>query len=467
MCRFHGKNDAMIQRSRASRAEAVRTRRVLDALGTGVIVRDASSTIVDWNTATLRTLDLTDAQLLGDEKRAAGWRLFADEGPPFPVAGDVLHAALDRAAETGRTTVRILAGDRAAAWIAILANVEPDAVRGGALETTYTLTDITEQRTAERENERYREIIDALDASHRILEESPVAICSVDMDGGILRSNMAFLGLAGIDSHSIFSLVPREDHAALREAFVSLMDGRTTSVRRETRLVRSSGASLWCEITAVAMRQGLSDAAILLLVSDVTEWHEREVRLRKLAERDPLTGVHNRRSFVDVLTESLRRLRSHGRRAATDHALLLIDLDGFKHVNDTCGHAGGDAVLVAVAAGIRERTRAADTVGRLGGDEFVALLELRDAASAAAIAQEIIDRVKEAALSVPGAPPVSASIGIVHLSPTCSAQKTLALADRAMYEAKRTGKARFVDAGACTTDEATREHPSPPGAIAS
>jgi PAS domain-containing protein len=140
----------MIQRSRASRAEAVRTRRVLDALGTGVIVRDASGTILDWNAATLRMLDLTDSQLLGREQRVAGWRLLPDEGPPFTAAADVLQAALDRAAGTGRTTVRILAGDRAAAWIAILANVEPDATRPGAIETTFTLTDITEQRIAER-----------------------------------------------------------------------------------------------------------------------------------------------------------------------------------------------------------------------------------------------------------------------------------------------------------------------------
>jgi diguanylate cyclase (GGDEF)-like protein/PAS domain S-box-containing protein len=456
----------MIQGARVARADPGRARRVLDALGAGVIVRDASGAILDWNSATLQMLHLTVAQLVGEEQRGAGWRLLAEDDAPFPNAGDGLQAALDRAAGTGRTVVCILAGGRATAWIAIDAHAEPDDGHD-VIETTFTLTDITAQCAAERENERYREIIDALDASHRILEESPVAICSVDVRGDILRGNMAFLGLAGIDAHSIFSLVPPEDHAALRDAFVGLMNGRTTSVRRETQLVRGSGPPLWCEITAVAMRQGLSDAAILLLVSDVTEWHEREVRLRQLAERDPLTGVHNRRSFVNVLTDCLRRLRSRGRRAATDHALLLIDLDGFKHVNDTCGHAGGDAVLVAVAAGIRERTRAADTVGRLGGDEFVALLELRDAASAAAIAQEIIDRVQEAALSVPGAPPVSASIGIVHLNPACSAQRTLGQADRAMYEAKHTGKARFVDVGPCTPEAAPQGTPNPSGALAS
>jgi diguanylate cyclase (GGDEF)-like protein/PAS domain S-box-containing protein len=456
----------MIQGARAARADPVLATGVLDTLEAGVIVRDESGAIVDWNVAALRMLDLTAAQLLGEEPRLAGWRLLADDAAPFPSAPDVLHAALDRAAEIGRTIVHLPEGDRSIAWIAVGAHAAPDDGRG-ASGTTFTLTDITAQRAAERENERYREIIDALDTSHRILEESPVAICSVDVRGDILRGNMAFLGLAGIDTHSIFTLIPPEDHAALRDAFVGLMDGSTTSVRRETRLVRGSGPALWCEITAVAMRQGLSDAAILLLVSDVTEWHEREVRLRKLAERDPLTGVHNRRSFVHALGECLRRLRSRGRRTTSDHALLLIDLDGFKHVNDTCGHAGGDAVLVAVAAGIRERTRAADTVGRLGGDEFVALLELRDAASAAAIAQEIIDRVKEAALSVAGAPPVSASIGVVHLNPACSAQRTLAQADRAMYEAKRTGKARFVDAGPCTPEAAPQETPNPSGALAS
>ncbi len=457
----------MSQRSPASRADAVRTGRVLDALDEGIIVRDAQGAIVDWNAATLRMLHLTVAQLLGREGRAAGWRLVCDDGPPLSAGGDLLHAALDRAAETGRATMRVLAGDRAAAWVAIGAHADAEPARHGELETTFTLTDVSAQRAAERENERYREIIDTLDASHRILEESPVAICSVDLSGDILRSNMAFLALAGIETRSIFSLVPGEDQAALRDAFVWLMEGRTLSVRRETRLAGGAGLPVWCEITAVAMRQGLPDAAVLLLVSDVTERHERELRLRKLAERDPLTGVHNRRSFVHVLTEHLRRLRSRGRRTATDHALLLIDLDGFKDVNDTCGHAGGDAVLVAVAAGIRERTRAADTVGRLGGDEFAALLELRDPASAAAIAQEIIDRVQEAALSIAGAPPVSASIGIVHLDPDCSAESTLAQADRAMYEAKRAGKARSVDAGTCVIEDASRILPGPSGAIAS
>ena len=429
----------------------MRTRRVLDALEEGIIVRDARGSLTDWNAATLRMTGLTVAQLQNRKPRPANWKL-APESGTFDDDRDPVQAALDRALADERTVVRIFQPDQALAWIAIAAHAENVGGRDG--DAMFTLTDVTAQREAERENQRYRELIGALDVSHRILEESPVAICSVDVEGNILRNNIAFFRLSGIETRSIFTLMPEEERDDMREAFAWLMDGRMPTVRRETRLATASRAALWCEITAVAMRQGLDDAAILLLINDVTERHEREARLRTLAERDPLTGVHNRRSFVHVLSERLIALRNRGRRVTTDHALLLMDLDGFKDVNDTCGHAAGDAVLVAVAAAVRERTRAADAVGRLGGDEFAALLEVRDAASAATIAQEIIDRVGDASIGVDGAPRVTASIGIVHLEPQCTAEQTIAQADRAMYAAKRAGKARAVDAGPCVIGDA-------------
>jgi diguanylate cyclase (GGDEF)-like protein/PAS domain S-box-containing protein len=272
-------------------------------------------------------------------------------------------------------------------------------------------------------------------------------MCSVDADGNVLRNNMAFLALGGGETTSIMSLVPEDDRATLRDAFARLLDGRTPSVRIETRVRRPDGTATWCELTAVAMRQGLPDAAILLLANDVTERRRRESRLRQLAERDPLTGLHNRRSFVRVLRERLAALQRPSRRAAATWTLMLIDLDGFKDVNDTLGHACGDAVLVAVAAGIRDRTRVDDAVGRLGGDEFAVLLQSHEGEHAVAIGDEIIARIAAAARSVEGAPPVTASIGIVHLRPGRGADATLAAADSAMYDAKRAGKARSVDAG--------------------
>jgi diguanylate cyclase (GGDEF)-like protein len=188
----------------------------------------------------------------------------------------------------------------------------------------------------------------------------------------------------------------------------------------------------------------MPDAAILLLIEDVTERRRRETRLRQLAERDPLTGLYNRRSFAHILEQRLATVDRRFRRSGTGWTLLLIDLDGFKEVNDTCGHAGGDAVLIAVAGAIRDRTRVADSVGRLGGDEFAVLFESSDASHGIAIGEQIIARIAEAARTVPGAPPVTASIGIVRVRSGRSAEETLAEADRAMYAAKRAGKSRVM-----------------------
>ena len=408
---------------------------------------DTDGVVRDWNAAALRLLDLGPEQLRGRAKPDLGWALALENRPLHYGADGPVRALVQRALERGTITVAVHPSHGATRWVAISSHIVR-ADENSARETIVsTMSDVTAQRAAEQQNARYREIIDTLDASHRILEESPIGMCSVDVEGNVLRSNMAFLGLAGAETTSILAIVPSEDRETLRNEFARLLDGRTPSVRIETRVRRpATTAETWCEITAVAMRQGMPDAAILLLINDVTERRRREVRLRQLAERDPLTGLHNRRSFVQALRERLAALDRPVRRGAGEWTLLLFDLDGFKDVNDTCGHAGGDAVLVAVAAAIRDRTRVDDTVGRLGGDEFAVLFRSIEQSDAAAIGEQIIERIAGAARSVPGAPPVSASVGIVRLRPGGRAEEMLDAADRAMYRAKRAGKARVVEA---------------------
>jgi diguanylate cyclase (GGDEF)-like protein/PAS domain S-box-containing protein len=421
-------------------------RGLFDALDEGVVVQDMDGTVRDWNAAALRLLELTPDQLRGRAKLDSGWQLTLENRAVLHSAPDAVRTLLQRAYERGGITVGVHPARGATRWIAISSHavrVDDDSARETIVST---MTDVTAQRAAEQENARYREIIDTLDASHRILEESPIGMCSVDVSGNVLRSNMAFLALAGAETTSILSIVPSEDRETLRNEFARLLDGRTPSVRIETRVRQPANGETWCEITAVAMRQGMPDAAILLLINDVTERRRREVRLRQLAERDPLTGLHNRRSFVHALRERLGALDRPVRRGAGEWTLLLFDLDGFKDVNDTCGHAGGDAVLVAVAGAIRDRTRVDDTVGRLGGDEFAVLFRSVEQSDAAAIGQQIIERIASAARSVPGAPPVTASVGIVRLQPGRRPDEMLDAADRAMYRAKRAGKARVVEA---------------------
>jgi len=419
------------------------SRRLFDALDEGVVILDAGGTVRDWNEAALRMLALTAEQLHGRAPLDLGWEFREETHTGAFDPSDPLRSLLRLPLECERVTIAVRSDRAATRWITIATHMVHDEEL--AAETIVaTMTDVTGRRETERENERYRQIIGTLDASYRILEESPIGMCSVDVDGNVLRSNMAFLALGGADATSIVAMVPDEDRGTLQHAFKRLIEGRTPSVRIETRVRKPTGNEAWCEITAVAMRQGLPDAAILLLINDVTERRLREVRLRQLAEMDPLTGLHNRRSFVHALRERLASLE-RPRRAGGDWALLLIDLDGFKDVNDTCGHAAGDAVLVAVAAAIRDRTRLDDTVGRLGGDEFAVLFRsgMEDAVT---IGEQIITRIALAALSVPGTPPVSASVGIVRLRPARRAEEMLEAADDAMYQAKRAGKARVVEA---------------------
>jgi diguanylate cyclase (GGDEF)-like protein/PAS domain S-box-containing protein len=434
----------MVNRTSRASSGSEQRRRLFDALDDGVVLQDSERTVREWNAAALRMLGLTADQLTGRAALPAGWHV-SWENQRVLHGRDPVGAVLQRALARGKATIAVRMDDAAPTWIAISSRrVTGD--EDGSETIVSTLTDVTARHAVEVQNTHYREIIDTLDASYRILEESPIAMCSVDPDGNVLRSNMAFLALGGGEATSIADLVATDDRLTLRQALARLAGGRTASVHLEMRVRRPSNVATWCEITAVAMRQGAPDAAILLLISDITERRRRETRLRQLAERDPLTGLHNRRSFIRVLRSRLAAIEHRpSRRNDADWTLMLVDLDGFKDVNDTCGHPGGDAVLVAVAAAIRDRTRVDDIVGRLGGDEFAVLLQA-PASDAPAIGDDIIARITQGAASVEGAPRVTASIGIARLRGGRDAEATLRAADQAMYAAKRAGKARCADA---------------------
>jgi diguanylate cyclase (GGDEF)-like protein len=177
-------------------------------------------------------------------------------------------------------------------------------------------------------------------------------------------------------------------------------------------------------------------------VVDVTELREAEARMAVLATTDPLTGLPNRRMLVDQLDLALGRARRHG----TAVALLSVDLDRFKEVNDTLGHAFGDDVLAEVSKRLRAGARSSDVVARMGGDEFVILLSDLPAADAEEIANGVRARVlDELGHVVPVGPVevrVPASVGVaLYPLEAADADALLALADRAMYHRKREARA--------------------------
>lgn len=277
---------------------------------------------------------------------------------------------------------------------------------------------------------------EAQSASHTMrlmFEDSPIGMCSVQGDGTILRANAAFARLMGFPVGSVMAGLPPEIHAQLAESLRAVAASERRSFKME--VCPRPGSPRWCEINGAALGAEAS-GDVMLHVMDVSEARQREIDLRERADRDSLTGLLNRPSFHRLLGERLER--------ETPGTLLMLDLDGFKRVNDTYGHQRGDEVLVAVAKAIVDSVRAGDIVARLGGDEFAILLD--NEIPAATVGAALIRRITIAATLAAKMPNISASIGIAKVIAGYSVEDTLARVDQAMYAAKRSGKSRFVEA---------------------
>jgi diguanylate cyclase (GGDEF)-like protein len=234
--------------------------------------------------------------------------------------------------------------------------------------------------------------------------------------------------------------------------------GRTASSRRAALDARQVGAKPFAERAATSgphLRFGSGEEAdapgtptrseAARLVAEVerlrTELAAARARMTELeakADVDPLLDIFNRRGFARELDRALAYVRRYGNPAA----LIYLDLDRFKPINDTYGHAAGDEVLRAVARILAANVRASDTVARLGGDEFAVLLWNLDEGAAAAKAVALETRIAAAAVTVGGQPlAVAASAGVATLRPDDDAAAVLARADAAMY-ARKTARRR-------------------------
>jgi diguanylate cyclase (GGDEF)-like protein/PAS domain S-box-containing protein len=205
----------------------------------------------------------------------------------------------------------------------------------------------------------------------------------------------------------------------------------------EITLRRHDGTMLMAEVRWHAMRSG-EDWIIVAVLRDITERKEAEMRLHRLAHYDALTGLPNRTLFYDTLSKTL--VRAADRQWTV--AVLFIDLDRFKSVNDTLGHAAGDALLQQFADRLVECVRIRDTIGRLGGDEFGVILTIEGApARIAKVVGKIRDAVRAPFALGRQAVPVTASIGItLYPADADDAESLIKFADTAMYGAKQAGR---------------------------
>ena len=252
---------------------------------------------------------------------------------------------------------------------------------------------------------------------------------------------------------SVFDVVHADDQAAFREMLAGplAVAGATATVRHRVRRADDT----WSHIEGVGTNR-LADPAVGGFVfnwRDVTDRTELEKRLVHQASHDSLTGLANRALLRERVKRALERRRGAAVNAAADTpildpptvAVLFLDLDNFKTVNDSLGHAVGDHVLVVLASRLLDATRGIDTVARLGGDEFAVLLENLHAPDDVMIVAERVTEAMRLPILVSGRETVvGASIGISFSEPGMTADELLRNADAAMYAAKGAGRGRYA-----------------------
>jgi diguanylate cyclase (GGDEF)-like protein/PAS domain S-box-containing protein len=271
-----------------------------------------------------------------------------------------------------------------------------------------------------------------------VLDAAASLIVVVDTQGGLVRWNRACERVSGYSaeelggSDAILELIPEDERPTALGVVEALGRGESPVSTEFHWRTRSGELRLisW-STTAITGANGTVTHVVGTGI-DVTEGRGLEERLRHLADHDDLTGLINRRRFQ----EELERHLAQGRRYGMTGALLVLDLDGFKEVNDNHGHSAGDRVLRAVADALRGRLRESDIVARLGGDEFAVLLPRESGHEAEQVCQSL-ERAIPAEVPVPGGRRIEVSVGFATFAEGVqSVDEVLSAADASMYAAK-------------------------------
>ncbi len=278
----------------------------------------------------------------------------------------------------------------------------------------------------------------AADVAH-VYERSPLGMARLDAAGRILDSNPSLRRMlpgARLVGARYADLLEAQDGSRFDALLASLIGGERDTFAVEARHHSPARRPFWGNVTgaAVPAPEGAAAAYALVMLEDVDLRKNQELELAHRAAHDPLTGLPNRALFRDRLEQALRAAR----RRRGELAVLLIDLDRFKPINDELGHHAGDLVLQQLAARMGGSLRQADTVARIGGDEFAVLLAQEGRQGAVAAAHKLMEAASQP-FEIDGVQrSIGLSIGIsVFPANAASADGLLRRADAAMYEAKR------------------------------
>ncbi|MDH2915307.1 MAG: PAS domain S-box protein [Gallionella sp.] len=331
-------------------------------------------------------------------------------------------------------------------WVWVMARgmaVERSA-DGRAVRVAGTAMDISQRKQAEAEISRLSQWNELL------LNSAGEGIFGVDREGRCSFINptaLAILGFSkeevlGKNQHDIFHH-HRKDGSFYPQKECPIYQTLSDGIRRgvEDAFIRKNGEIFPVQLTVTPMHENGQIVGVEAVFQDIAQRKEMEQELKRLATTDPLTGVSNRRHLIEQLEMEL----AHVIRFGKPTAFLMVDIDHFKRVNDTYGHATGDAVLKHFADMAKQRLRRIDLLGRLGGEEFGIMLPGTDSAGAALFAERFRGYVADTPTqSSNGKIPVTISIGIAMFNAgDTTVESIMARADAALYRAKESGRNRI------------------------
>jgi len=415
---------------RASRKEsqerADEWQRTFDAVADAVLLVDGEGRIKRANAAAVKMCN-SEAPLIGQ-------RCYEVLHHRTEMLSDCAHCA---ARVEGRPSSQEVYVDYCGAW-RVLSAYPVNANEDGSYNAVIVTRDISERKEMEialRESEaRYRKLV----------ELAPDAI-GIHQHGRWTYMNPAGVRLLGasfdteIVGQRVLEVVHPDDEHVARDMF-RLIEQKERQPFVELRIRTLDGQMRYAEVSGADVSIG-EEPATLVIGHDITDRKTAEARLEHMASHDDLTGLPNRTLFFDRLGQALAQARRHKHTVA----VLYIDLDGFKLINDSLGHQAGDEMLRQVAVRLQGCVREVDTVARMGGDEFTCILsEIGSARSAAVVAEKILLALGDVFVLAGREVHIGGSLGIaVYPDHGKDEDSLISRADAAMYEAKRGGKKQY------------------------
>jgi len=338
--------------------------------------------------------------------------------------------------EAQRVRLRHRRADGSWIWVELENSYQPADDPADAVVVTQ-MSDISDEMAAHEAVQQRERLL------RRVAESLPIGILQLAADRTLVFANSRLAAILGVDEVTgVADLLPAvadDDRAALVAALDDAIEGGSDTelevgVRRP-----ATGESRVCAISLVSLSDREGAPGALLSVTDVTDSARMREELTAKATYDVLTGCHNRAATMAVLEAAVRDP------AGTATAVIFVDLDRLKPVNDTMGHDAGDELLALTARRLTGVLRRDDIVGRIGGDEFLVVcrgLESPDAALA--MGQRVRDALVAPAVLTAGPVDVSASIGVACAEPGMDVTALIKRADRAMYVSKQEGRGRPV-----------------------